>query len=192
MGVPGSSYLMKSIMPGILMLTLGYSLRCQSHEFDQYPGGVIVEAIGWYKNPLPACEHLANGNWRLDSDRLVFEKGLRQPLCLKRVQDEFVYRVKVRNNGAKVIAKVDWDYIVIDSVANLELGRRQFTSAEKISAHHHKSLTEYASAPPTRMVNVSSFVQRDSNRIRECVLIRQVTFEDGWIWRPPRDPISSP
>ena len=52
----------------------------------------------------------------------------------------FLYKISVKNTGSKVIRGIDWDYVFMDRATNAEVGRRQFTSGEKIDAGKGKEL----------------------------------------------------
>ena len=62
----------------------------------------------------------------------------------------YTYEIAVHNSSPKVIREIDWDYVFTDSETGEELGRRQFTSVDKIGADKKKKLVMRVHTPPTR------------------------------------------
>jgi hypothetical protein len=91
------------------------------------------------------------------------------------------YAVEVRNDGAKKIAWLSWNYVLREPGGRRESGRWEFVSPEKIGPGKTKTLrgrTRSADAP----VKGASQEER--------VEIRCVAYEDGTRWRNPAVPES--
>ena len=97
----------------------------------------------------------------------------------------FSYRVSVRNNAQKPIKLIDWDYVFFDPQTEAELGRREFTSEEKISPGKTKELKFFIRNPPTQTVSVSSLGNNERAGLGEKVVIVHVVFADGSEWPQP-------
>jgi hypothetical protein len=97
----------------------------------------------------------------------------------------FNYKVSLRNNGAKAIREVDWDYVFYDVTSGQELGRRQFTGVEKIAPGKHKELSFLVSSPPTQSISVYSLGKKEREGLREQVVLVRILYEDGTVWQPP-------
>jgi hypothetical protein len=96
----------------------------------------------------------------------------------------FLYRLVVHNNSSKVIKSIDWDYVFTDENAQMEVGRRQFTSVEKISPGKSKELKFFIPNPPTRTISVSSLNQNERQALGENVTIVRIDYADGTFWQP--------
>jgi hypothetical protein len=97
----------------------------------------------------------------------------------------FVYKVIVQNNSQKPIKAIDWDYVFVDQNAQIEVGRREFSSVEKISPGKSKELKFFIPTPPTRTVSVSSLNENERKGLVEDVAIVQIEYADGTFWRRP-------
>lgn len=95
----------------------------------------------------------------------------------------FFYNLSVKNTGAKTIKEIDWDYIFLDAVTGAELGRREFTAVEKISAGKSKQLTFLVSSPPTQTISIHALNKKERDGITEQVVIVRVLYEDGSVWK---------
>ena len=98
----------------------------------------------------------------------------------------FVYKVSIQNNSAKVIKAIDWDYVFFDSQTKSELGRRQFTSEEKISPGKTKELKFFIPGSPTQTISVSELNKNERKNLGEVVVIIRVEYSDGSNWQLPQ------
>lgn len=97
----------------------------------------------------------------------------------------FVYKVWVQNNGDKVIKAIDWDYVFIDKSAQIEVGRKQFTSEQKISPGKTKELQFFIPSPPTKTINLNALNRRERDGLEEAVVVIRVEYSDGTAWQRP-------
>lgn len=97
----------------------------------------------------------------------------------------FLYKLVVQNNSPKAIKSIDWDYIFVDENAQIEAGRRQFTSVEKISPGKSKELKLFVSYPPTRTISVNSLNEKERSGLAEDVVIFRIEYADGTFWQKP-------
>jgi hypothetical protein len=98
----------------------------------------------------------------------------------------FVYKVSIRNNSVKVITTIDWDYVFFDSQTKNELGRRQFTSEEKIPPGKTKELKFFIPGSPTQTISVSELNKNERKDLGEVVVIIRVEYSDGSNWQLPQ------
>ncbi|HYJ88813.1 MAG TPA: hypothetical protein VEW46_22305 [Pyrinomonadaceae bacterium] len=96
---------------------------------------------------------------------------------------QFLYSVQVRNNGAKVIKAIDWDYVFFDLNNQSELGRRQFRTEEKIAPGKSKELKSFIRTPPTQTVSIHSLDKNERANLGEAVVIVRVEYLDGSVWQ---------
>jgi hypothetical protein len=97
----------------------------------------------------------------------------------------FVYKVTLRNEGDKPVRAVDWDYVFADAATGEELGRRQFTSEERIAPGKKKELAFFVASPPTRTVSADALNRGERDGLAERVVVVRVVYGDGTVWQPP-------
>jgi hypothetical protein len=97
----------------------------------------------------------------------------------------FLYKLVVQNNSPKAIKSIDWDYVFVDDSAQIEVGRRQFSSIEKIAPGKSKELKFFVSYPPTRTISVNSLNEKERNGLAEDVVIFRIEYADGTFWQKP-------
>ena len=97
----------------------------------------------------------------------------------------FSYSLSVKNTGQKTIKEIDWDYVFFDAVTGAELGRREFTAVEKISAGKTKQLNFLIRSPPTQSISVQALNKNERDGLTEQVVIMRVLYEDGFVWLRP-------
>ena len=97
----------------------------------------------------------------------------------------FQYKLTLRNNGAKAIREIDWDYVFLDAATGQELGRREFTGVEKIGPGKNKELSFMTVSPPVRRISVESLDKKEREGLVERVVLVRVLYEDGTVWQRP-------
>lgn len=150
------------------------------------------ERIGWQNDPFNA----AGESYYARRDRVSTERRVRSALeerAVRAAQEEqkkpskppryvFNYRLLVNNAGGKAIKEIDWDYIFTDAATGEELDRRQFTSVETIGAGKQKSLSIFASSPPTHKISVYTLGKNEHDGLLEKILIVRVHYADDTVW----------
>ena len=97
----------------------------------------------------------------------------------------FVYKTTVKNLSDKPIKSIDWDYVFFDRETESEIGRREFTSEEKISPGKSKELTVTITRPPTQTVSVTGLNTKERDALIERVIIVRIDYADGTVWQLP-------
>jgi hypothetical protein len=97
----------------------------------------------------------------------------------------FVYRTTVKNLSDKAIKSIDWDYVFFDRETETELGRREFTSEEKISPGKAKELTVTITKPPTQTISLTALNTGERKSLSERVVIMRIDYADGTVWQRP-------
>jgi hypothetical protein len=95
----------------------------------------------------------------------------------------YVYEVKLRNDGAKDISKIMWDYVFFEPGTETEVGRRRFVSKANISPGGAKNIIARALAPPAATVNAKTAGNKPHDQYSEKVVIQRVEYADGSVWR---------
>lgn len=97
----------------------------------------------------------------------------------------FIYKTTVKNLSTKTIRSVDWDYVFLDKSDGSELGRRQFTSEEKIAPGKVKELNIVLRSPPTYTISLTSLNTKERDSLAGKVIIVRVDYADGTSWQLP-------
>lgn len=150
--------------------------------------------IDWMKDPLtsPTGENFYEMRTRVSNERRQRSPLEERNISSAREEKQkpppppryvFEYKLAIVNNGSKTIKEIDWDYIFIDSVTGEILGRREFTSVEKIAAGKRKDLRITVSSPPSNRVSVHSLGRNEHEGIIEKPVISRILYDDGSIWQ---------
>ena len=94
----------------------------------------------------------------------------------------FMYKASVKNNSAKAIKSIDWDYIFLDAATGAELGRHQFTNDVKIGPGKSKELQVFISRPPTQTVSAYVLNNKERLGLGERILLVRIVYVDGTSW----------
>lgn len=97
----------------------------------------------------------------------------------------YVYSMKVRNTGSKVIEGIGWDYLFIDPTSNTQLGRHQFVSYAKVPRDKTVTLQGQLRSPPIRVVRTSESSKNTRPKFIERAVIQCVLYADDTAWRNP-------
>lgn len=97
----------------------------------------------------------------------------------------FLYKATIRNDAAKAIRAVDWDYIFTDAATGEEIGRRRFASEESIGPGKKKELAFFVPNPPAQRISADALDRRERDGLGERVLIVRVVYDDGTVWQAP-------
>lgn len=97
----------------------------------------------------------------------------------------FVYKTTVKNLSDKAIKSIDWDYVFLDRETETEIGRREFTSEEKISAGKAKELIVTITKPPTQTISLTALNSGERASLLERVVIMRIDYADGSFWQRP-------
>lgn len=150
------------------------------------------ERIDWQLNPVGSSER---GNDV--RTRVLTERRRGSPLQVRDDQEQsaenakppapprylFTYKLTIHNRGQKAIKEIDWDYIFTDATTGEELGRREFTSVEKVAPGKRKELNVSVSAPPTKKISVYNLGKNEREGLVERVVILRIVFDDNTVWQ---------
>ena len=204
---------MKALMTSVSVLLLTFAVNAQT-SVPLHPHDVSIvkfswnkDKINWESNPFGGPNENfhemqfraraertaadAKRAGRPDADKLA--KDAQTDAAIIRAEREkkgppryvFFYQLTVKNNGTKAINEIDWDYVFFDAATGEELGRRQFTSVEKIGAGKTKELSFVLDVPPIRRISVYSLDRKERVGLSEDAVIVRVQFVDGTVWQRP-------
>lgn len=192
---------MKRLFVLVVMLIAAGELRSQERPGDERPVVQIIKVgwekvrINWTKDPLtsPTGENYYEMRTRVSTERRPRSPLEERNVSVAREEKQkpppppryvFEYKLAIQNTGSKAIKEMDWDYLFIDAVTGEILGRREFTSVEKVSAGKRKDLTIMVSAAPTNRISVYTLGKNEHDGIIEKVVISRIMFDDGSTWQP--------
>ena len=112
------------------------------------------------------------------------------PATPSRLPVVYVYSMKVKNDGAKMVEGVAWDYVFIDKSSNRELGRHQFLSYEKVATGKTVTFKSQLRSPPTRVIQASS-TRAKHPQMAERAVVQCVLYADDSSWRNPDAPMDA-
>lgn len=178
---------------GFLIALGGIDVFAQAITLSSPPDLQIVkyswskDRIDWERDLTPA-ESYRETTYRIRNERRTgtpLEE--RDKISNREAQKEqtkppryaFTYKLKVNNTGTKTIKEIDWDYIFTDETTGEELGRREFTSVEKIGPGKRKELIVKASAAPASRVSVYSLGKNEEAGMVETVRITRLLYDDN-------------
>lgn len=95
----------------------------------------------------------------------------------------FRYKLSVRNDGAKAVKELDWDYVFTDSATGEELGRHKFTSEGRVPPGKRKEFSFFIPNPPTLRVSAYALDKQERAGLQEQVVLVRVLYEDGTVWQ---------
>ncbi|HEX8633571.1 MAG TPA: hypothetical protein VF703_05405 [Pyrinomonadaceae bacterium] len=178
--------------PGLQVVKFSWSKERIGWERDPFSGPVenFDQMRVRTRNEKRINDAKRDGN-TVDLDRVAREaradaanlEELRRPPLPPRYG--FMYKVSLRNTGAKVVKSLDWDHVFFDTDTKVETGRHQFTGDEQIAPGKQKEFSVFISSPPSSTVSVHKLQRRERERIGETIVIVRVVYADGSVWQRP-------
>jgi len=98
----------------------------------------------------------------------------------------FMYKLTLRNDGARAVKEVEWDYVFTDAATGQEVGRHQFAGGEKIGPGKRREFAYFIPSPPTRTVSAHALNRKEREGLSEQVVVVRVLYEDGTVWQRPQ------
>ena len=156
--------------------TLPDGVYVQAFEFRPV-FGVGQEEVEWNPtNPFdPKPREGTIGSRPMPSNDPTAEAWRREPL---QERNGFEVYLQLKNSGSRVIKKLDWDFIFLDSESGLELKRFAIKSKSKIRSGEVKFLTKQV-LPGLFMAGKA---KPEFARGKSTVVIRSIEFADGSKW----------
>jgi hypothetical protein len=91
----------------------------------------------------------------------------------------YSYAVEVRNESAKKVEAVEWDYLFVEPGTDKELRRHRFASKVSIKPAGKKKIQAYTDSSPAGLVYAQGNGVRGES---EKVEIRRIFYSDGSVW----------
>jgi hypothetical protein len=135
------------------------------------------------RNSVPAGMRDPNED-TLDGRSAALDKVVRDSRSPKTETVEgYDYRVKVRNEGAKAVEVLFWEYQFEETANPSNLTRRQFLCGVQIKGGKEKEVQAFGASGPAAAISAESLSNRAAHPFAERVLINRVEYADGTIWQ---------
>jgi hypothetical protein len=115
-------------------------------------------------------------------------RAVASPSMLRQRVVEYVYRVKLRNDGKKAISAVDWEYQFLDPDTGQELAHHRFETLGGVKPGKSRTLESASVAPPAKVVSAGALGRGGKAKYKERVVVRCVAYSDGSVsWHDSGD-----
>jgi hypothetical protein len=120
----------------------------------------------------------------IDGRSAALEKAVRESRSPRSETVEgYAYRVKVRNQSAKAVDVIYWEYQFEETANPSNLTRRQFLCGVQIRGGREKELQAFGGSGPAGTISAESLARNAVNPFAERVVVNRVEFADGTIWQ---------
>ena len=97
----------------------------------------------------------------------------------------YVYSLRIRNTGARLIEAVAWDYLFIEPKSNAELGKHQFMSFARVPPQKSATLKAQLRSPPIRILRSADSEKNTQPKPTERAMVQCILFADDTVWKNP-------
>src|SRR5437764_11317195 len=153
---------------------------------DETPAGITIRKYKWEKvGPGPTVD----STFKAETDSPGGESSdPNTPAQASGIKDRnapfFLYSLELKNDGNKAIKAILWNYLIIDSATNEELGRHEFVSFEKVGSNAVRALTVRSRLTPSRIVTVQGS-QPSTTTTVERVILKCEVYDVGTLCQQP-------
>ena len=95
----------------------------------------------------------------------------------------YVYEITIKNNGAKRIRAVDWEFQFLHPETKEVLGSRRITSRVKLSPGKTEEIKAKWFQQPTHIVSADQLGRKYRDQFKEQVIIHRIDYADGSRWQ---------
>jgi hypothetical protein len=146
----------------------------------------VVSTAGAFRDPYTMTN--ATSSSAMETSRNVSSiqtppptAGSAFPATPARMPIFYAYSIKIRNDSAKTIEALAWDYVFVDKASGAELGRHEFLSYQKIGAGKAGTFNSELRSPPTRIVSAANAPEKRP-KFTEHAAVRCVLYADNSTW----------
>ncbi len=120
----------------------------------------------------------------LDGRSAAIEKNVQEARAPSRkAVDGYEFRVKVRNEGARPVEVIFWEYQFTEKANPSNVARRQFLCGVQIKPNKEKELLAFGVSGPAEVVSAASVGEKPAQAFDEGVVVNRVEYADGTIWQ---------
>lgn len=95
----------------------------------------------------------------------------------------FVYRIKVKNTGAKKIKTIFWEYQFLDPDTQEPKEQRKLGSRLNLSPGKTRVVEHRLTRQPTVIVNANQLDRKYRDQFTERIVINRIVYTDGSVWQ---------
>jgi len=95
----------------------------------------------------------------------------------------YVYKITVKNSGAKRIKAVDWEFQFLNPETQEVMGTKQIISKVKLAPGKTQVIKAHRPEPPTHIVSAGQLDKKLQDQFKEKVIIHRIEYTDGTVWR---------
>ena len=167
---------MKTALTLVLLAALAAVCAARAFDRDALPPDVAVLGFEWKYAGYDRAETVKDNEGNASDDPSTTYKVTRGTLYV------FKYTAKatLKNNGAKAIKAVSWDYVFTDEKERRELKRYRLQSKRQILPGETQTLTVGVGLDPkdkTRHITTG----------KQSVEITKLEYADGTVWKAMRN-----
>ena len=100
-----------------------------------------------------------------------------------RGRDVYVYKITVKNNGAKLIKEIEWEFRFLHPDTQEVLGSRRLASKVKLSPGKMRVIKAESIQQPTHIVVADQLDKKYHDQFKDEVIIHRIVYSDGSTWR---------
>ena len=174
------------LLPILAWCLICASLSLAQNEADQHlPPGVVILKLEWSKE-----SPFFHSDGPDASSRGGSAAGAKMPPSAGRAHapppsKPYNYSMKFRNDGAKAIKAVAWEYLFLDPVTKKEEGKHRFNSYQKVGSNKNATLEAKSASPPSHVVSIGGLGKNQRSPFLEKAVIKCVLYSDGTEWKHP-------
>lgn len=210
---PKGSAVKATLLVLLVPLLLNGSTYAQSTADASNPTSVTILKKSWEKRIPPSRDSLVRNSELMDQTRkekAVIERREnslpnqpteeRMPVPRPRplvnpAQLEanalYIYKIKVRNVGAKTITRLYWEYQFVDPDTQELMGTRKIFSDLKLRPGQTHQISAYSRTQPARIINVNKLDKKYRDQFEERLIIHRIHYSDGTAWQRPKDLVTN-
>jgi hypothetical protein len=95
----------------------------------------------------------------------------------------YIYEAKIRNEGAKTIKSIVWEYLIYDPQTVTLVGRHTFLDELRLRPGKAVNLVAFTASPPNMILQADKQGKSSDHKYEESVIISRIEFEDGTSWQ---------
>ena len=193
----------------LLMTLIAISAMAQETAKSSDPADVIVLEQSWRKeyrdtlrdsNPLKPNEDLM-GITRAQKAHIKAQDNAQpdqtttpnmpaagpKPVTPERgMFTSYVYKIKVKNSGEKMIKALDWEYQFLDPSTQEVVEQRKINSRLRLSPGKSQVLERRMTRKPTVVVSADQLARKNRDQFTERAVITRIVYADGSVWQRPK------
>ena len=108
--------------------------------------------------------------------------SVQTPVSSSRPPDFYFYKITVKNNGAKLIKEIDWEFRFLRPDTREELGNVRVSSKVNLSPGKTKVIKKRTVQQPIGVLSADQLDKKYRGQFMEEVVIHRIVYSDGSAW----------